>query len=40
VKDKVRAAQAYKQYASLMTGAGKGAKIPDRVAERSKGAVE
>ncbi len=40
VKDKVRAAQAYKQYASLMTGAGKGSKIPDRVAERSKGAVE
>ena len=40
VKDKVRAAQAYKQYASLMTSAGKGSKIPDRVAERSKGAVE
>ena len=40
VKDKVRAAQAYKRYAFLMTGAGKRSKIPDRVAERSKGVVE
>jgi tetratricopeptide (TPR) repeat protein len=35
LKDKVRAAQAYKQYASLMTDAGKASKIPARVAERS-----
>ncbi|WP_213937829.1 hypothetical protein [Pseudomonas sp. dw_612] len=34
LKDKVRAAQAYKQYASLMTDAGKTSKIPPRVAER------
>ncbi|AKV10777.1 hypothetical protein B723_04205 [Pseudomonas fluorescens NCIMB 11764] len=40
VKDKVRAAQAYKRYALLMTSAAKRSKIPDRVAERSKGTVE
>ncbi|KOY02250.1 hypothetical protein AM274_12875 [Pseudomonas nunensis] len=40
LKDKVRAAQAYKQYAALMTDAGKASKIPARVAERSDGVVE
>jgi tetratricopeptide (TPR) repeat protein len=35
LKDKKPAAQAYKQYATLMTGAGKASKIPVRVAERS-----
>ena len=40
LKDKVRAAQAYKQYASLMTDARKASKIPARVTERSDGAVE
>ncbi|KPN88645.1 hypothetical protein AL066_29325 [Pseudomonas nunensis] len=40
LKDKVRAAQAYKQYASLMTDADKALKIPARVAERSNETVE
>ncbi|MDN3218824.1 hypothetical protein [Pseudomonas nunensis] len=40
LKDKVRAAKAYKQYAALMTDAGKVSKIPARVAERSDGVVE
>ncbi|MFJ2685489.1 tetratricopeptide repeat protein [Pseudomonas sp. NPDC087342] len=40
LKDKVRAAKAYKQYAALMTDAGKASKIPARVAERSDGVVE
>ncbi|MEB0043807.1 MULTISPECIES: lysozyme inhibitor LprI family protein [unclassified Pseudomonas] len=35
LKDKKQAAQAYKQYATLMSGAGKASKIPARVAERS-----
>jgi tetratricopeptide (TPR) repeat protein len=36
--DKERAAEAYKQYGSLMFGAGKASKIPTRVGERSNGA--
>ena len=40
LKNKALAAQAYKQYASLMTDAGKASKIPARVAERSSGVVE
>lgn len=40
VNDKVRAARAYKKYASLMSGAGKASKIPARVIERTNGAVE
>lgn len=40
LKNKARAAQAYKQYAALMTDAGKASKIPARVAERSDGVVE
>ncbi|MEO6677541.1 MAG: hypothetical protein ABIO21_09200 [Pseudomonas sp.] len=35
LKNQALAAQAYKQYALLMTGAGKASKIPARVAERS-----
>ncbi|MHC8336564.1 hypothetical protein [Pseudomonas sp. HLT2-19-2] len=40
LNNKELAARAYKQYASLMSGAGKASKIPARVAERSDGAVE
>lgn len=35
VNDKARAAQAYKQYTSLMSGEGKAQKIPQRAVERS-----
>jgi tetratricopeptide (TPR) repeat protein len=40
LKNRELAAQAYKQYASLMSDAGKVSKIPGRVLERSNGAVE